>query len=85
MSGTGVLSTWNGAFTTFTESPRAWLKPTLSRTSAVSFSISSLDSGTLVVLPLASVVLRWLTTTAAFRRLTLPLALRVTRTVLSTS
>jgi hypothetical protein len=34
---------------------------------------------------LAAVVTRWLTTTAAARRLTLPVALRVTRTVLSTS
>ena len=57
----------------------------LSRTSAVSFSISSGLNATLVVLPLASVTDRWFTTTAAFRRLMLPLALRVTRTVLSTS
>ncbi len=70
---------------TLTESPRSLLKPIDSRTSAVSFSISSLVSGTCVVLPLASVTLRLLTTTAALSRLTLPVALLVTRTVLSTS
>ena len=78
-------STLNGALMTLTESPRSFLKPMVSRTSAVSFSISSVSSGTCVVLPLASVTVRLLTTTAAFRRLTLPVALRVTRTVLSTS
>ena len=53
--GAGV-STRNGALITLTESPRSWLKPMLSCTSAVSLSISSLVSGVLVVLPLASVV-----------------------------
>ncbi len=88
-SGSGSIladgSTLNGALMTFTESPRSCLKPMLSRTSAVSFSTSSADSGVVVVLPFASVTLRWFTTTAAFRRLTVPVALRVTRTVLSTS
>ena len=70
---------------TLTESPRSLLKPIDSRTSAEIFSISSAPSGTCVVLPLASVTLRLLTTTAALSRLTLPVALLVTRTVLSTS
>ena len=87
-SGSAVVftgSTLNGALMTLTESPRSLLKPMLSRTSALSFSISSSDSGVVTVLPLASMLLRWFTTTAAFRRLTVPVALRVTRTVLSTS
>ena len=53
----------NGALMTLTESPRSLLKPIDSRTSAVIFSISSAPSGTCVVLPLASVTLRLLTTT----------------------
>ena len=80
-----LVSILNGALITLTESPRSCLKPMLSFTSAVSFSISSFVSGTAVFLPLASTVWPWLTTTAALRRLTVPLALRVTRTVLSTS
>jgi hypothetical protein len=75
----------NGALITLTESPRVWSKPMASWTSAVSLSISSCVSGVLVVLPLASVVTFWLTTTAAFRWRTRPVALRVTRTVRSTS
>ena len=80
-----AVSILNGALITLTESPRSFLKPMLSWTSAVSLSSSSVVSGTWVVLPLASVTARLLTTTAALRRLTVPLALRVTRTVLSTS
>ena len=80
-----LVSILNGALITLTESPRSCLKPMLSFTSAVSFSISSLVSGTAVFLPLASTVWPWLTTTAALTRLIVPLALRVTRTVLSTS
>ena len=84
---TGVtVSTLNGALITFTESPRSCLKPMLSRTSAVSFSISSAGQRRPAwSCPWRRSTLRWLTTTAAFRRLTVPLALRVTRTVLSTS
>ncbi|MCG3189098.1 MAG: hypothetical protein LKCHEGNO_01341 [Burkholderiaceae bacterium] len=81
----GTGSARNGTLISLTESPRCLLKPMLSCTSAVSFSISSLDSGVLVVLPLASVSTRWFTTTAALSRFTVPVALRVTRTVLSTS
>ena len=81
----GIASVLNGVLMSLTESPRSLEKPIASCTSEVSFSTSSLDSGVLLVLPLAAVVTRWLTTTAAFRRLTLPVALRVTRTVLSTS
>ena len=51
----------------------------------LSTDASSFVSGVLVVLPLGAVVTRWLTTTAAFKRLTLPVDARVTRTVLSTS
>jgi hypothetical protein len=80
-----VVSILNGALITLTESPRSCLKPMLSLTSAVSLSSSSLVSGTAVFLPLASIVWPLLTTTAALTRLTVPLALRVTRTVLSTS
>ena len=84
-AGLGMASTLNGALISFTESPRSLLKPIASCTSAVSFSTSSADSGVLLVLPLGAVTTRWFTTTAAFRRLTLPVELRVTRTVLSSS
>ncbi len=83
-SATGV-STLKGALISFTESPRSALKPMVSFTSAVSFSSSSAGIGVVVDLPFASVVVRWFTTTAAFRRVTVPVAARVTRTVLSTS
>ena len=81
----GIASTLNGTLISLTESPRSLEKPIASCTSAVSFSTSSPDSGVLVVLPLGAVVTRWLTTTAALSRLTLPVDARVTRTVLSTS
>ena len=80
---TGVV--WKGALTTRTESPRSLLKPMPCCTRAVSFSSSSADSGVLLLLPLASMIVRWLTTTAALRRRTWPEALRVTLTFLSTS
>ena len=82
----GAASTLNGALITLTESPRSLLKPMLSlhqRGQLLDLLVRQRHA--CVVLPLASVPLRWLTTTAAFRRLTLPVALRVTRTVLSTS
>ncbi len=86
-SGSGSTSAGvrNGAEITRTESPRSRLKPMLSWTSAVSLSISSCGRACVVSRPRASVVLRWLTTTAALTRRTVPVAARVTRTVLSTS
>ena len=55
MSTFPIFSTLKGALITFTESPRSCLKPMLSCTSAVSLAISSLLSGVVLVLPLASV------------------------------
>jgi hypothetical protein len=81
----GGASLWKGALTTRTESPRSALKPMPCCTSAVSLSSSSADSGVLTGLPLASTLWRWFTTTAALRRRTVPVALRVTRTVRSIS
>ncbi len=80
-----VFSTLKGAFTTFTESPRTWLKPMVSRTRAVICSSCAAGMATVVSLPFLSVVVRWLITTAALRRLIWPLDSRTTFTVLSTS
>jgi hypothetical protein len=72
--------------TTRTESPRSWLKPMPCCTSAVSFSTSSVGQRRAGGLALGvGADVRWFTTTAACRRRTVPVALRVTRTVLSTS
>ncbi|MCY1537975.1 hypothetical protein D9M68_734960 [compost metagenome] len=73
------------ALTTLTESPRSLLKPMVSRTRAVICSSCSGGMAAVVSLPPLSVLLRWLTTTAALRRRTVPLASRTTFTVLSTS
>ncbi|MCY1559634.1 hypothetical protein D9M68_966890 [compost metagenome] len=83
-SSTG-LATLKTALTTLTESPRSLLKPMVSRTSAVICSSCSGGIGEETSLPLLSVALRWLITTAALRRRTVPLASRTTFTVLSTS
>ena len=73
------------ALMTLTVSPRSLLTPRPCSTRAVSFSSSSGVSGVDVVRPRASVVTRWFTTTAADRRLMLPVALRTVFCVRSTS
>ncbi|MFO1286576.1 MAG: hypothetical protein U1F49_08595 [Rubrivivax sp.] len=65
LSAAGAGSVRKGALMTFTWSPRSLEKPMPCCTSAVSCSSSFSVSATEVVLPLASVTERWLTTTAA--------------------
>ena len=80
-----LLARVKGEFMRLTESPRSWLKPIASRTRAVICSTCSGGNASVTIAPLSLVMLRWLTTTAALRRRTVPVAPRVTRTVLSTS
>ena len=81
----GASISVNGALTTLIESPRSRLKPIVSRTRALTFSSSAGVSGVKVTLPDSSTVRRWFTTIAAVSRRMVPVALRVTLTVLSTS
>ena len=70
---------------TLTESPRSLLKPIASRTSAVILSISSAPSGTLRRLALGVGDAAVVDDDGGVQPLDVPVALRVTRTVLSTS
>ena len=81
----GASISVNGALTTLIESPRSRTKPIVSRTSALMFSSSAGASGVSVTLPSSSTLRRWLTTIAAVSLRIVPVALRTTFTVLSTS
>ena len=73
------------ALTTCTESPRSAEKPTACFTNASMLCISIGVSGVETSLPSSPVVCFWFTSTATDRRRMVPVWLRVTFTVRSTS